>query len=172
MTLDQQYLMYTLANELVKKHDYNLLYLNEKTNEIWLEKYQNRSSTVVRLINKGFDWKNHLKQDISMLFQRIRNLKKIFGKNVEVYNLYFSNYPPVDSWEALKRPLNSQGKPNVKMKIYYLDQEDYPNEVERFERDLLSQPINYNLDLPDETKESLIQRAKYEFVYTLNNKRK
>lgn len=172
MTLNEQYLMYTLADELIKKYDYNLLYVNEKTNEIWLEKYENRSSKVVRLIHKGFDWKNHLKHDISVLFQRIRNVRRIFGKNVEVYNLYFTTYPPVDSWEGLKKPINSQGKPNVKMKVYYFDQEDYPKEVERFERDLLDAPFNYNFDLPEETKENIIERAKHEFIYSLHNKRK
>ena len=77
MSLNEQYLLYTFANDLIKNHQFNLLYLNEKTDEVWLEKYENRSSIVVRLIHKGFDWKNHLKQDISFLFQRVRNVKQL-----------------------------------------------------------------------------------------------
>lgn len=171
MTLNQQYLMYTFADDLVKNHQFDLLYVNEKNNEIWLEKYENRSSKVVRLIHKGFDWKNHLKQDISLLFQRVRNVKNLFGKNIEVYNLYFTSYPPVDAWESLKKPLNSKGKPNVQMKVYYFDAEDYIHEVERFQRDFLSAPIDYNMELPDEMKVNAIERIKHELFYLLQHKK-
>lgn len=172
MSLNEQYLLYTFARDLVRNHQFNLLYMNEKTNEIWLEKYENRSSTVVRLINKGFNWKNHLKQDITFLFQRIRSVKRFFGKNIDVYNLYFTVHPPVDTWEVLKKPLNVEGKPKVTMKVYYLDKEDYPEETERFQDDLLSAPIQYDLDLPDEKKEGIIEKVRYEFIYSLSNKRK
>ncbi|GGN63835.1 MULTISPECIES: rhomboid family intramembrane serine protease [Oceanobacillus] len=173
MSLNEQYLLYTFANDLVKNHRFNLLYLNEKTNEVWLEKNENRTSIVVRLIHKGFDWKNHLKQDISFLFQRVRNVKQLLGKNIEVYNLYFTKHQPVDTWEILKQPLTAEGKPKVSMRVYYLDQEEYVHEAERFEQDLLPhQPISYNLELPDERKEEVVEETKYDFVSSLKNKRK
>ncbi|MCF3941773.1 rhomboid family intramembrane serine protease [Oceanobacillus alkalisoli] len=172
MSLNEQYLLYTFANDLVKNHQFNLLYLNEKTNEVWLEKYENHSSIVVRLIHKGFDWKNHLKQDISFLFQRVRNVKQVLKKNIEVYNLYFTMHQPVDTWDILKQPLTAEGKPKVSMRVYYLDQEEYEHEAERFEKDLLPSPISYDLELPDETKENNIEKIKYHFVSLLSNKRK
>ncbi len=170
MKINEQYLLYTFAADLVKNHEFNLVYLNDKTNEVWLEKYENRASKIVRLIHKGFDWKNHLKRDISFLFQRIMRAKHLFGKNVEVYNLYFTTYPPVDTWEGLKRPIVSQGKKPIKMHVYYLDENDYPAEVERFQDDLLAAPIDYNLEQTTEVKEDIIASAKQNFFYALNNK--
>ena len=171
MSTNEQYLLYTYAADLVKNHQFNLFYLNEKTNEIWLEKYENRSSKIVRLVHKGFDWKNHLKRDIIFLFQRVTKAKKLFGKNIEVFNLYFTTHAPVDSWEALKKPLHSKGKPKIEMRVYYLDANDYPTETERFEKDLLSAPINYDLELPNEEKENTVALAKQDFTSLLNNKK-
>lgn len=172
MSLNEQYLLYTYAEELIKNHQFNLLYMNEKNDEIWLEKYENRSSTVVRLIHKGFDWKNHLKQDVSFLVQRIRNLKRMFGKNIEVYNLYFTTHQPVDTWEVLKNPLSAEGKPKVSMKIYYFDKDDYEQETERFQRDLLNNPVSYDLSLPDAAKENIIAKTKVNFIHLINSKKK
>lgn len=170
MKVNEQYLLYTFAADLVKNHEFNLVYLNDKTNEVWLEKYENRASKIVRMVHKGFDWKNHLKRDISFLFQRVMSAKRLFGKNVEVYNLYFTTHPPVDTWEALKRPIVSQGKKPIKMHVYYLDENDYPTEAERFQNDLLAAPINYDLEQTMEVKEDIIASAKQNFVYALNHK--
>lgn len=172
MTINEQYLLYTFAAELVKKHQFNLVYSNDKINEVWLEKYEGRTSKIVRLVHKGFDWKNHLKRDISFLFQRIMNAKRLFGKNIEVYNLYFTTHPPVDTWEGLKKPIQSKGKPPMKMHIYYFDENDYPSEIERFQNDLLSAPINYDFDLSEEKKENIIDYAKHDFLNLINNKQK
>ncbi|WP_405101184.1 rhomboid family intramembrane serine protease [Oceanobacillus sp. FSL H7-0719] len=170
MIINEQYLLYTFAADLVKNHQFKLVYINHKTNEVWLEKYENRSSKIVRMIHKGFDWKNHLKRDISFLYQRIMSAKRLFGKNIEVYNLYFTTHPPVDTWEALKRPILSQGKKPIKMHVYYLDENDYPDEIERFQNDLLAAPINYDLEQSNEVKEDVISSAKQNFAYALNNK--
>lgn len=172
MSLNEQYLLYTFADNLIKKHQFNLLYMNAKTNEVWLEKYENRSSTVIRLIHKGFDWKNHLKKDISFLIQRIRNAKRIFRKNVEVYNLYFTTHEPVDSWDLLKRPIKAEGKPEVKMKVYYLSKEDYEEEADRFQQDLAIADIDYDIDSPESAKEHAVQNVKNDLIQLLQAKRK
>ncbi|MHA6250971.1 rhomboid family intramembrane serine protease [Oceanobacillus sp. CAU 1775] len=170
MNINEQYLLYTFADELINKHHYNLIYANGKTDEIWLEKYEDRTSKVVRLIHKGFDWKNHLKRDISFLFQRVLNAKRMFGKRIEVYNLYFTSHPPVDTWEMLKQPIKSQGKNPMMMHVYYLDENSYPEETERFQNDLLASPIDYNLDVSTEYKEGIVDKAKVDFKTKLSSK--
>lgn len=172
MTLNEQYLLYRFAEDLVKEQKFNLLYINEKANEVWLEKYENRTSTVIRLIHKGFDWKNYLKKDIAFLIQRIRNIKRVLGKNIKVYNLYFTTHAPIDSWELLKKPLKTDGKPEVKMKVYYLSKEDFSSEKERFEKDLAISPIHYNFELTEESKENVVKQAKDKLIFLLHNKRK
>src|SRR5699024_6965978 len=49
---------------------------------------------------------------------------------------------------------------------------DYAEETERFQDDLLSEPINYNLDLPSEQKENIIETVKRDFSQYLQHKKK
>src|SRR5699024_1287975 len=116
MSIHEQYLLYTYASELAKNHHFNLIYSNDKTNEVWLEKHEGRSSKIVRMTHRGFDWKNYLKRDMSQLFQRILKVRHMFGKDIEIYNLYFTTHAPVDSWEILKKPVKSDGKRPMKMR--------------------------------------------------------
>ena len=81
MYITEQYHLYRLAYELVTNDDYEVLYLNDQTNELWLEKYDRKTSKVIRLIHRGFDWKNQLKADITNVFQRMRSLKQYFKNN-------------------------------------------------------------------------------------------
>lgn len=169
--INEQYLLYTFADELINKHQFNLIYANEKTNEIWLEKYEDRSSKVVRMVNRGFDWKNHLMRDISFLFQRVMNAKRMFGKRIEIYNLYFTTHPPVDTWEMLKHPMTSKGKHPMMMHVYYLDENSYPEETERFQNDLLATPLEYNLEVPTEEKEDTVAKTKIDIKKHLHHKK-
>ena len=70
MYLDEQYKLYKLAVQFVSADNYDVLYVNDQGNEIWLEKKQGKTSNVVRLINQGFDWTNHLKKDIAVVFRK------------------------------------------------------------------------------------------------------
>lgn len=59
MYVNEQYQLYQLAYSLVTVNDYDILHFNNNKGEIWLEKYENKKSKVIRLIHKGYDWKNH-----------------------------------------------------------------------------------------------------------------
>lgn len=133
MYITEQYHLYRLAYELVANDDYEVLHLNDQTNELWLEKYDRKTSKVIRLIHRGFDWKNQLKADITNVFQRIRSLKQYFTNNhVEIYNVYITSYEPVDDWEDLKRPIILGNKNLMKMKVFYLSNENFYIEKTRF----------------------------------------
>ena len=133
MYITEQYHLYRLAYELVTNDDYEVLYLNDQTNELWLEKYDRKTSKVIRLIHRGFDWKNQLKADITNVFQRMRSLKQYFTNNhVEIYNVYITSYEPVDDWENLKKPIILNDKNMIKMKVFYLSNDNFQVEKTRF----------------------------------------
>lgn len=150
MYITEQYKLYRFAYELINDHQYELIHLNAERSEIWLEKYVNKKSKVVRLVHKEFDWKNHLKADIVSVFQRVKALSKILvGKSIEVYNIYVSPYEPIDDWEELLKPMKLKDRKSVKMKVFYLSSENSEDvdENERIVKDL-SQSFITDDELP------------------------
>src|SRR5699024_9731548 len=109
MYLSEQYMLYQLAYTLVNDEGYDILHLNPQTEEVWLEKLVGKTSHVIRLFHRGFDWRNHLKNDIQIVFQKINQMKQlIIGKYITIHNIYISSHAPVDDWEILKRPLRTK----------------------------------------------------------------
>ncbi|RLL48075.1 rhomboid family intramembrane serine protease [Oceanobacillus piezotolerans] len=144
MYVNEQYYLYKIAYQLVTEMEFDILHIDSNNHEIWLEKYEDKLSKVVRLIHKGFDWKNHLKKDVAIVFQKTRNLKRfIRGKEIELHNIYVSTYPPVDDWELLKRPMKLKDKAKINMRVYYFDSNSNHEELERFQQQA---GVKINLD--------------------------
>ncbi|WP_249871094.1 rhomboid family intramembrane serine protease [Oceanobacillus saliphilus] len=171
MYLDEQYKLYHAAHSLVTDNHFDVLHIDENSNEIWLEKYENKTSQVVRFVQKGFDWKNHLKRDIAQVFQKSKSMKKlILGKRIELYNVYVSSHAPVDDWEILKKPMQLKEKNPLKMKIYYLDEADSHNELRRLEQDL-NLSLNPNPLYSEDVKETKVRNYKASLLQEMQNKR-
>ncbi|WP_067730420.1 rhomboid family intramembrane serine protease [Oceanobacillus damuensis] len=172
MFLDEQYKLYHTAYSLVSENNFDILHIDENANEIWLEKYENKTSQVIRFVHKGFDWKNHLRRDIAQVFQKSKSLKRLLiGKRIELYNVYVSSHAPVDDWHVLKKPMQLKEKNPLKMKVYYLDNEDSDNELKRLQDDLdfsLTPSLLYNEDI----KETKVTDYKAYLDEALENKRK
>ncbi|MCM3396764.1 MULTISPECIES: rhomboid family intramembrane serine protease [Oceanobacillus] len=173
MYLDDQYKLYHMAYELVANQQFDILHIDHNTNEIWLEKYVNKRSNVIRLIQKGFDWKNHLKRDIAIVFQKAKAMKKLLaGKHIELYNVYISSHAPVDDWESLKKPMQLKEKNPIKMKVYYLDNEGSIEEFDRLQTDLDVQLRTIPENVDEEQQEQDIQNKKRYLTGVLENKHK
>ncbi|WP_051681518.1 rhomboid family intramembrane serine protease [Virgibacillus alimentarius] len=149
MALDEK-LMYQLAYNLVANNGYHILYINEKQEEIWLEKLEQKTSKIFRFVHQGFDWKNYLKQDIAIVFQKIKAAKHLLlGKHIEIHNVYISPYSPVDDWEMLKKPMQLNERKSVRMQVYYLDEHHFNDEKEKLKKivDMSSvEPVKNNPD--------------------------
>src|SRR5699024_6052028 len=106
MEISEQYCMYRLAYYFVMEEKYDILHINNDRNEVWLERRQKKNTNNIRFIPRGFKWKNHMKNDIARVFQRVKMLKNMFiGQNISIYNIYVTDTEPVDDWEALKKPM-------------------------------------------------------------------
>lgn len=163
MYITEQYNMYRLAYDLITTDKYEILHMNPQTDELWLEKYERNVSKVVRFIHKGFDWKNHLKTDIASVFQRVKAMKRFFvGKNIEIYNVYITSHEPVDDWELLKKPMQLKEKKPLKMKVFYLTEDNFIKEKTRLLNQINSQAQN-EPELPslnDQEKEVALYKIK------------
>ncbi len=142
MYLQELHTMYAMAYYFVKDHAYRVLHINENAKEIWLEKYTHKTTRIIRLVHQGFDWKNHLKRDIGIVFQKVKSIKRLLrGKHVEIHNIYIHKHAPVDQWEHLKRPMQLQEKNPIRMKVYYLDEHHKVEEQQRLQQSLGSLPF-------------------------------
>jgi len=176
MHLLEQYYLYDFTKHLITNENYELAHFNTKKSEIWLIKSQWRSTKVIRLMQRGFDWRNHLKNDIAHLFQQVRNLRRQLGsKNIQIYNVYISSLEPVDDWEKLKEPLQLKERNPLKLKVYYMTEETRESEQQR----LLSEidaSFNYVLQQNDtEEQERAVKRYQYELgrsIYEKNERMK
>jgi rhomboid protease GluP len=164
---------YKMAYELSIHNGYEVLYLNDKVEEIWLEKLENKISKLVRISTLGFDWKNHLKRDIGIVFQKTKAMQKLLhSKHVEVNNVYITPHSPVDSWEELKKPMVVQDKNPIKMRTFYLSGEDYHSEVDRLEETLAVSFQHENEEQTEIQLEENVLRYKTELLRTIEEKRK
>src|SRR5699024_4022322 len=144
MEISEQYCMYRLAYYFVMEEKYDMLHINNDRNEVWLEKRHKKNTNIIRFIPRGFNWKNHLKNDIARVFQRVKMLK-----NISIYNIYVTDTEPVDDWEALKKPMILKKKKPVKMNVFYLTEDNFPDEENRLFQKIHANPISEQ-PLPDE----------------------
>jgi len=174
MYLAKQYMLYDLAIYLLKQEQYKLFHFDYDKNEIWVAKSTWRQTNIIRLIHKDFDWKNHLKQDIAYLFQRVRNLRRHFrSKHIQVFNVYISELEPVDDWEKLKTPMLLDERNPVKMKVFYLSQENWQREQRRL-CEAIGTTNDYTFALPSiDEQERTVNYYKYEiqqYIYEKNKR--
>lgn len=172
MYLDENYTMYKIAYHLVVNDHFDVLEINEKDEEVWLEKHEKNTSIVVRLIHKGFDWKNHLKKDIALIFQKAKAMKRLLAdKHVALYNVYVSSHVPVDDWEILRKPMQLKERNPVKMKVYYLGEDDLTEEKKRLFKDLNSSSTPSPDALSETAKEEKVQNYKRFLANALRRQR-
>lgn len=171
MYITEQYHLYRLAYEFVSNDNYEVLLMNDQTGELWLEKYDRKGSKIIRLISRGFDWKNQLKTDIAQVFHRVKSLKQYFvNKHIEIYNVYISTYEPVDSWENLKKPIILSNKKLMKMNVFYLSNENFQAEEKRLLHQLGSNiESNFN-EVPHYDMEEKIENYKQRLHYSLQSR--
>jgi len=101
-------------------------------------------------------------------------MKRLFsGKHIEIHNVYISEYSPVDDWESLKNPLQLKEKNPMKMKVYYLSDQDVEVETARLLKEVetsdLPQEVNYQ---GIEHKEKKVEEYKQYVTAELQRKQK
>ncbi|MBO1003520.1 rhomboid family intramembrane serine protease [Pseudogracilibacillus auburnensis] len=173
MYITEQYYMYRLAYDLITEDNFEMLHMNMKTNELWLEKKERKVSKIIRFVHQGFDWKNHLKSDIASVFQRVKSMNRFFtGKNINIYNVYVTSHEPVDDWEVLKKPMILKEKKPLKMNVFYVTEDNIENEQMRLLRQIDSS-VYHNIQLPTELEqEEYVEKYKSTLHSLLYDKNK
>lgn len=172
MYINEQHIIYKLADQLIMEESFEILDMDEQREEIWLEKQVNKTSYVIRLVHKEFYWMNELKKDIALAFQRTKAVRRMLRKQIEIKNVYVAKQAPVGEWENLKKPMQLKERNPIKMQVYYMDEEDISEEKEQLNKDLnLSLELRTS-EISEEDKTTELNDLKSKLKNKLYMKRK
>lgn len=144
------FILYKVAKQLVENDSFQVLLIDQASDEVWLEKRIGKRTQIVRFLPRDFHWKNHLKQDIAKVFQAIQAAKKLLAnKQIDVHNVYIATKTPLDDWEILKKPMQLQDKQAIMMHVYYMDMNEGGKELQRLQTNLHISHLEMAADLPD-----------------------
>ncbi|WP_170289381.1 rhomboid family intramembrane serine protease [Metabacillus lacus] len=102
MVINQDFLYWKIANQLVLQHGYRMIHISRDQREIWLEPRKKQEFDVIRLKREDADWSNLLLQDMNQAGHTFESIRKRTGRrSFKVFNLYITALPPVDDWEYI-----------------------------------------------------------------------
>lgn len=100
MNNKEGYIFWRLAYLLIADHGYRMIQLFENQKELWLEKFENKHAPIIRMLLHDLNWSNSMQRDIEFTAangERVRG--QIGRREINVVNIYVSQYPPVDDYE-------------------------------------------------------------------------
>ncbi|APH04385.1 rhomboid family intramembrane serine protease [Bacillus weihaiensis] len=99
MVIVQDYVYWSLIEQLVIEHDFSILALSTDETEILLQPATNKNISVLRLRRMDIDWGNSLAKDIQMAGEKFQQIMQTGARGpLTVFNLYISSLPPVDDF--------------------------------------------------------------------------
>ncbi len=97
----EDFLFWRLSHYFIVEKGYRLVQMSEGFEELWLENVANKQAQFVRLLRYDLDWGNWLARDIAHVGTQTESLCQQLGKaSLHTLNIYVSQYPPVDDYEA------------------------------------------------------------------------
>jgi rhomboid protease GluP len=94
------YVFWKLAYSFISDHGYRIIQLFENQKELWLEKIENKKAPIIRMLLHNLDWSNAMQRDIEFTAANGEKVRKQIGRHeLNVVNIYVSQYPPVDEYE-------------------------------------------------------------------------
>ncbi|MGE8204512.1 rhomboid family intramembrane serine protease [Heyndrickxia sp. NPDC080065] len=157
MSSREDFLFWRLAQIFILDKNYSLMQMSEHHNELWLENTMNKQAQVIRLLRYDLDWGNRLQRDIQHTALQAENVRKhLMKRELNVVNIYVSEYKPVDDFESyIEKPLQINKKTNLHS--FIIDQENVDSVLTGISTKLKS-PLS--VDLQDSYEEEEIASLK------------
>ncbi|WML25589.1 rhomboid family intramembrane serine protease [Neobacillus sp. OS1-33] len=100
MNSKESYIFWKLAFSFISDHGYRIIQLFENQKELWLEKIENKKAPIIRILLHNLDWSNAMQRDIEFTAANGERVRKQIGRQqLNVVNIYVSQFPPVDEYE-------------------------------------------------------------------------
>jgi rhomboid protease GluP len=162
MHIEQEYFFWKLIHDLVVVQGFDVLHMNTKEQEVWLEKKHHWKTHVVRLKQKQINWRNELKRDVHITYQQLKQNRQLFrGGKVVLHNLYVSEFPPVDEWKGVTDELEND---RFDSQLYFLDDEYKNEERRRFYQSFDIEDSILDNKISEQEMESILPYLKQQIV--------
>ncbi|MFZ7945395.1 rhomboid family intramembrane serine protease [Neobacillus sp. 19] len=100
MNNKESYIFWRLAYSFISDHGYRIIQLFENQKELWLERLENKQAPIIRMLLHDLDWSNAMQRDIEYTASNGERIRKQIGRSeLNVMNIYVSQFPPVDEYE-------------------------------------------------------------------------
>ncbi|MBV7507477.1 rhomboid family intramembrane serine protease [Bacillus sp. sid0103] len=118
------FIFWKLAYSLIADHGYRIIQLFENQKELWLEKIENKKAPIIRILYHNLDWSNAMQRDIKFTAANGERVRKQIGRHeLNMVNIYVSQFPPVDEYEfRLAKPfVHSDGNKTIVSSILFAE---------------------------------------------------
>jgi len=169
LSFEEDYLFWRLAGHLISAHEYRVVQLSEEQNELWLEKLENKKAQVIRLLRYNLDWSNWMQKDIERTAMNGESIRKQVGRGeMNVINLYFSDYPPVDDYEfRIAEPFLYPNNGKTKVQSIIIDKDHYEVGLEKLGKILHD---SFSISMKESYEESEIDAVKLTALSVASNR--
>ena len=175
------YIFWRLAYTFISDHGYRIIQLFENQKEIWLEKIENKKAPIIRILLHNLDWSNAMQRDIEFTAANGERVRKQIGRHeLNVVNIYVSQYPPVDEYEfRLARPFVHSEANKTIVSSFLLAEGEFDTGFERLSERLGDElSFSINEDYSEQDVESVrsaaldyaIKKVKTEKAILMNSK--
>ncbi|WP_062046372.1 rhomboid family intramembrane serine protease [Bacillus sp. JCM 19034] len=177
-TIRLTYLFWLLVHDYVHKKKWKVLSIKDQ--EVWLVNEQVNPKQMIRLVRRELDWAGELRRDVekaALVFEQLR--QRLHYREVKGKNIYVSQYPPVDDWEEIKKPIAANQKKKSRVYTVILTKEEiekssvnelyFTDQVEQLELHtyLIKQNIEQVFKAQTEQEKALFQYGKPFVTYIL-----
>lgn len=129
MNSREGYVFWKLAYSFISEHGYRIIQLFDNQKELWLEKIENKKAPIIRMLLHNLDWSNSMQRDIEFTASNGERVRKQIGRHeLNVINIYVSQFPPVDEYQfRLAKPfVYSEGNKTMVSSILFAQGEFEP----------------------------------------------
>src|SRR5690554_2955076 len=96
---NEQLMLFKLVQQLVMENGFNILHFDRPNAEVWVEKQEKRTNTLLRLSTHQFGWENQFNMDVLETDQKVRLLEKKARRKFEFHNIYIASHAPIENVE-------------------------------------------------------------------------
>ncbi|MFB1050358.1 rhomboid family intramembrane serine protease [Paraliobacillus sp. JSM ZJ581] len=173
MQIDTMLYFYKLINYLIDHEKFELVFIHKSQSEVWLQRKNKYNNQVLRLAQSGFDWRNQLEADYKQTIYQSEKLAQLFlGRKIDLFNIYISEYAPVDDWERFKQRLKLKHHKFEQMETFYIDKENRQLEQSRLFNALNSEQVQMELPESIWEKEQLTQQLRTQIITKYNRQQR
>lgn len=181
MNNKEGYIFWKLAYSFISDHGYRIIQLFENQKELWLEKIENKKAPIIRMLLHNLDWSNAMQRDIEFTAANGERVRKQIGRHeLNVVNIYVSQYPPVDEYEfRLARPFVHSEANKTTVSSFLLAEGEFDTGFQRLSERLEAElRFSINEDYSEQDVESVkraaldyaMKKAKTERAILMNSK--